>query len=559
MATTRKHAIAIAITAVVACVAGIANGFAHDDIHIVLGDERLHEIASWPRIFDSPYWPPPATPDQYRPVTSILLSIQYIMGAGAPVVFRLLSYGLYAASAIAVYSLAKRLLTRDLALAVALVFAAHPVHVEATALAVGQAEIIVALCVIMAVVIYVTRREMDDGRLTPRTWATLAVLFVIAALSKEQGLMLPAFLLLAEGLIVRNGQRFRERVRSLWFGYAALAIVATAILLVRFAVLGAQATQPSVAEALVGRTFLGRVVTLLRIFPDWLRLLAWPAHLRIDYSPQEFLGSRVFGIREAFGLLLLLGTALVAWLCRQRARPVTFGIAWMGLALLPVSNVFIATGVLIAERTLFLPSVGFVLAVGGLIALGLESWGTSPQRTRVLGIACGVLVILGVLRSAGRQRIGRDDAHLTLSAIEDSPRSWRAQLNYGELLSDRGQIEDARLAYQKAIALAPRPAFARNAFAKRLMEAGDDRGAFEQLQLSLREIPTQVEATTELIVTLIALGRYDDARVMANQIIALENAPPVMVALSRLADSALVTKAPPGSIRVRLPPRDRTR
>ena len=42
------------------------------------------------------------------------------------------------------------------------------------------------------------------------------------------------------------------------------------------------------------------------------------------------------------------------------------GIAWTAVALLPVSNLILPTGILLAERTLYLASVGAMLAVAGL-------------------------------------------------------------------------------------------------------------------------------------------------------------------------------------------------
>lgn len=543
--------LAIVVVALAACVFGILNGFAQDDVHIVLGDERLHDVGSWPGLFAAPYWPPPSIPDQYRPITSLWLGIQYLLGAGSPIIFRLVSYALYAGCSVALYRFARQLIPRAVALGVALVFAAHPVHVETTALAVAQSEIVVALLTITAASVYLSARQNSDGSAGAGTWATIAVMFAIAALTKEQGMLLPGFLLLCELLVPG---RPRDRVRQLWRGFAVLVVVAALIVAARFAVLGQHAAQPSVAEALQGRTFLGRVVTMLRIYPDWMRLLAWPSHLRLDYSPQEFVGARVFRLREMVGLLLLVSSIAVAWLARRRAPVLTFGIAWTGLALLPVSNVFVPTGILIAERTLFLPSVGFVIAMGAAVAMLMKELPVfrSATVTRGMIAVCTLLVSLGLVRSALRQRVWRDDTALTQAAVQDSPRSWRAQWNYGELLFERGDTTGGFAAYREAIALAPRAAFARNALARRLRDLGDDRRALEQLNLSLREIPGQVEATSELVTTLIALGRYDEAKGLADRIIAFENSPPLMVALSRLADSARTAGAPPGAIRIRL-------
>ena len=108
-----------------------------------------------------------------------------------------------------------------------------------------------------------------------------------------------------------------------------------------------------IAEALRGQTMGGRVLTMLKIVPEWARLFVWPAHLRAEYSPREFVASTSFGGAEATGLAIVVLVALTIWTTRRSAPTVAFGLSWMCIALFPVSNVVIPTGILLAERTLF--------------------------------------------------------------------------------------------------------------------------------------------------------------------------------------------------------------
>src|SRR5262249_51793684 len=86
-------------------------------------------------------------------------------------------------------------------------------------------------------------------------------------------------------------------------------------------------------------------------------------------------------------------------------RALAFGLLWMSIALVPVSNV-LPTGVVLGERTLFLPSVGFVLVVGACAQRALATPAMAAKwRRRALAEACALLVLLGLLRSAGRQAV----------------------------------------------------------------------------------------------------------------------------------------------------------
>src|SRR3954468_2370774 len=132
---------AIVVVALVACIAGIGNEFAQDDIYLIQDNARIHSLANVVEFFRSPFWPPPFSPDLYRPLTSLLLAAEYQIGFGDPTVFRLVSYALYAAVGVNVYLLGRKLIPRGFAIGAALLFVAHPVHVEAVALATGQSEL----------------------------------------------------------------------------------------------------------------------------------------------------------------------------------------------------------------------------------------------------------------------------------------------------------------------------------------------------------------------------------------------------------------------------------
>ena len=99
----------VVAVALAASLAGIGNGFAQDDVVLIAQNARIHQLANWREIIASPYWPPPWSPDLYRPLMALLLAFEFAVGGGAPLVFRVLSYLLYAAAALLVFTLAKRL------------------------------------------------------------------------------------------------------------------------------------------------------------------------------------------------------------------------------------------------------------------------------------------------------------------------------------------------------------------------------------------------------------------------------------------------------------------
>ena len=379
---------------------GVLNDFVYDDIPLIRDNLRVHGLGHLRDALARAYWPPPFVEQLYRPLTLVALSAEYALGDGSPIVFRIVSYALYAVLAVAVYRLAARVLDPWIALGVAALFAIHPVHVEAVALGVNQAELLVGIIGVAMTSVYVDRRRA--GALRGRDWALLALLYAIGTLVKESAFVIPLLLVAAEATVLREPTTRRFSRRDIG-GYVVLAGVAAASVALRSVVVGAPAFAVIPAADLRGRGLGERMVLMLHVVPKWLRLFAWPQHLQVDFRPGEIASGGAIDVWVGIAILFAFVAAII---CVWRRAPVlAFGLVWVGIALLPVANV-VPSGVVLAERTLLLPSVGFLLAVGAASQAALANQRLPRRTTRlVLGWGCALLVVLGLLRSAGRQAV----------------------------------------------------------------------------------------------------------------------------------------------------------
>ena len=539
----------VAGIALAASIPGIRNQFVQDDTELIAANPLLHDLDNWRDIVTSRYWPPGWEEDLYRPLTSLGLAVEYVLGGGAPLIFRLVSYLLYAACSLAFLALAWRLLPGPIALGAAMLFAAHPVHVEAVALGVTQNEIAIGLLSVLMLMRYLDRRRSAAGIVRTGDWALLGALYAAACLMKENALVLPGVLVGAEALLV--GGPVRGRTRPLLPGYAALTAVGAAVVLARIAVLG-HFDDPGRADALLGLTPGGRALTMLTVVPHWARLLLWPAHLQADYSPQEIVSSTGLGAPEAAGAALVLIAAAGAWIARKRAPVASFGFLWAGLALLPVSNVIVPTGVMLAERTLFLPSMGFLLAVGGILGAVWQMYEGRSRFRIVYWSILSVVTVLGVLRSASREgQWSNPEVYVTRTAT-DAPRSWKAQGAFANLLYGSGEKDQAIGVYLQAISLAPveQAWRVRDELAERYFEQGRYAMAVEQLRASQAAVPDKRQTWHYLILGYLALGEYPIAARLADSAVALGGSEELFGPLRAVADSAFRERAPPGSIRI---------
>jgi len=315
------------------------------------------------------------------------------------------------------------------ALAAGLVFAVHPVHVEAVANVIGLAELIAAAGVCLAVYAAVVRQDV----------LLSGAALVLGLLSKENAVVVPA--LIGWAWIVGLPSRPTSR-RMLAFA-ASWVVIAGAYLAVRSVVLQPYARLHAIAPVFLGESALAGRLTAIAALGDVLRLLLVPLTLRVDYSPAErtIVRSLLDG-RFLIGLACLAvwaGLLVMAW--RRQRRLEAYGLGWIAIAFLPVSNLLFSSGVLLAERTLYLPSVGLALAAGAALAR------LPVPRLR---IALGLLVFAGGVRSAMRTPVWHDDFSVTQSILQDSPDSYRGPARMAALYQSHRQPKRALIALRIA-------------------------------------------------------------------------------------------------------------
>ena len=431
-----------------------ANGFAYDDVYILEKAGR-HTMDGWWRDFTTTYWPRTMGGDGYRPLTVVAFRAQWLLGGGEPPLFHAVNIALHVATTVAVFALGASMLPFAAALVAAALYAVHPVHVESIANVVGQSELIVALLVTLAVTLYVRWRV--DGTLRWPGWLLLGAMYLVACFVKEHAIVLPALLLVAELTVVMDRAPARQRFARLRAPYLALGAVALAYLLVRSRVVlgGGAGFVPFLPFQVVKFEPADRVLTAVGVVPDWLRLLLWPARLSAQYSPQYVEIAQGPSVAQLPGLLLLLGLLGLTIACWRRSPVTSFGIAWAVLTLLPSSNFLIPAGFIIAERTLLLPSVGAMLAIGSAIPWLYERI-ESHTAAQLAGVAALVAIVaLGLMHSDARNRVWRDNETLFTQSVEDAPTSYRAHHMLGQLYFERGDRARGERHLRRALELFP--------------------------------------------------------------------------------------------------------
>lgn len=430
--------------------------------------------------------------DLYAPLTYTLWALVSAVFGPTPWVFHLVNVVLHAVNAWLVFALLGRVVGEadaGAALAGALVFAVHPVQTEAVAWASETKDLLSALLSLIAIHQYLTFRERQSRAAYLR--ASLA--FLGALLAKPSAVVTPTLVLVLERALHRRPWRDSLRTMAPWL----VAAVAFTLIAARAQPAGHLRAVPPLwlrpAIALDALGFYGTTLLLpLRLAPDYGRTAArlWSA------------GTLAWSWFPAAAVLA------TAWLLRREQPAMATAVGLFSVALLPVlgfvpfdfqhySNV--------ADHYLYLAMLGLALGVA-----------FACRRLRPATRAVAVASIVTVLFALSLAQAGhwKDDATLAAQTFAVNPRSFMAHNNLGQLLEERGRLEESLSHYRAALEADPGDGNALNNVGNVLYKQGRYDDAIRHYTSILGRAPrTAVTARmhNNLGAAYLKTRRYDDA------------------------------------------------
>lgn len=511
--SARRAALAAALVAGVVYANALANGFAQDDVGLIARNPAAHSIeAAWAARF-RPYWPPQdgAIAGLYRPVTTLTYAVDWVVAAGRPWWFHLSNLVLHAVATALVVLVAVEWLTPLGALAAGLVFAVHPVHVEAVANVVGRAELLAGIG-ILAAVLAARRYRRATRALERRLWLGGVVMVLAFGLfSKEHAVVTIAVIALDHWL---TGDRWGREAVAL---YVAVGTVSLAWFWVWRAVAGPYAG-PAEAAVFRGLDWRQRLATAVPVQWDVLRLLAWPFSLSSGYDPQ------VIPQRLAWGWLasgaVVVGVAILALGAglARRAPAVAFGVLAGAVSITPTSNLVLASGVALAERTLYLATIAPAFVVGWLV---VRTWDTRVRRATGAGLV--LLLVAFAVQTFTRTPFWRDTRTVMINDYLEHPEDYRAHIRVARSFEELKQVSTAEREYLWAWELFPADANVADHLVRVARETGDVRLALWAAKRGLAVEPTNTVLASLLADVYVMAGERDSAIGLMRRV--LERAP----------------------------------
>lgn len=189
------------------------------------------------------------------------------------------------------------------------------------------------------------------------------------------------------------------------------------------------------------------------------QLYVWLRYLRIFFLPVGLTADTDWTLiaqwhdgRVLAGLAVIAGLAWLAWryISVPAGRPVTFGLVWFALALLPTSSIFPLAEVA-NEHRIFFPYIGLTLAIVWGVALHAQRWIETRPILRPVALAFVLLVIVGhAVGTYQRNKIWRTEETLWADTVVKSPANGRAWMNYGLTQMSQGEFDKAKRLFEQA-------------------------------------------------------------------------------------------------------------
>ncbi len=439
----------VALVAAGAFATSVGHDFVYDDVHMIVASTQLHSMSNMGSVVTGSWW----FGELYRPVTQLSFAVDWRIGDGDPRYFHVVNIFLHAIAATLVFLLCRAVLNGFAAVTAGLVFAIHPVHVEAVANVVGRAEVLATIFILAVTLLYKVDGDLASrSPSSPVRWVTsfgVLLLLVLAFGSKETGLAAPGLLLIVDWIQARRtGVAPSERIR----GHLTLLLASFALavewMLLRSFILGDFAgVHPG--PGIFTHDFVDRVIVMAPVVVEWLRLMVFPLRLSADYSPNFLSGEPELSAKALIGAAILLSLVVAAVRARIRAPEVTFGLLWLGGTLLVTSNILVPSGLLLAERSLYLPSVGFVLVVGWVA-------GRLAVKNRNVSVALVALfVAAGLARTVHRVPVWKNATTFFPQLVRDAPGSFRGLWVAGALAYQTDDRQTGEQLMRSAIATYP--------------------------------------------------------------------------------------------------------
>lgn len=492
----------------------IRNDFTNwDDLSLVVENPAIRSLSidNLIEIFT------PKAGKTYQPVRVLSYAIDYYFWRLNPLGYHLGNIALHGFSAVILYLLLGSLLNqmrpesslesnRIIALLASLLFAVHPVNVEAVTWISSRKYGLLAFFYFSSFYFYI--KNSEKGRYHRMYYALSIVSYVLSLLSSPFSVTLPAILFLYDYCHIRNMNLYnilKSRLLSYLF-YIVLSISQFIILWNSFTT--TPGPEPAIKSHEMNNIFY-TFLTMLRVLYDYIKNLIFPFWLNNMYV--DHTSTSVFEYKVILSLLVIFFLiGILFFQVRADNKINLFCLGWFVLTWLPVSNI-IPISTKMADRYLYLPAVGLFLLFSLSVYNTSHRWFSLKAKQFVTVPVIAFLVFSLCYLSIDRNRVWANSQTLWEDSLRKAPAYWVPHMNLGLTMAQQGKIEEAIFYYRESLRLNPNSVHTHNNLGVVLLERGQIGDAISHYVVALRLQADYAETYNNLGVALFRLGDFDKA------------------------------------------------
>lgn len=442
------------------------NGFHFDDEHSIVENTNIRTLKNIPVFFKDGSTSSVLPQNQsYRPVTETSLAFDYWLGNGYNMFyFHLSTFILFLVQGLLMLLLFNKLLGSAstnkkfgfVALFAVAWYMLHPATAETVNYVIARADVQSTVAVVAALVLYIY------SPFCRKTYIYL-IPVGIGALAKPPSVMFAPilffYILFFEENISLADIFKKAHLKKVWISIrkSIPAFIFCALMYVWIDRLTPKTWQAG------GNSPIKYLITQPYVILHYFGTFFWPTGLSAD-SDWVPLAS-IKDARFFIGCTFILAMLVAAFYTSKTAllRPISFGILWFFIALVPTSSIIPLAEVLNDHR-MFFPFVGLALSVSwtiGLIVLKLTEGLDFTELKHKALILVPVLILLGTCAygTYKRNEVWHSEESLWRNVTLKSPKNGRGLMNYGIIKVGDGKYAEAEAYFNRALQLLPSYSF----------------------------------------------------------------------------------------------------
>jgi len=520
-----RTAFLICVLSLLSYANSLGGDFVFDDTDQIVENQDIRSWDNLGRAFTTHVWAfrekpealrVPIPPPYYRPLFTILFTIEYKLFGLWPQGWHLISLLLHILCSIGVFYVLLLLANRGVAALAAMLFAVYSIHVESVSWISGVTDPLFGFFFLASFYFYLKyKRELRRSALV---WSL--AMFALSTLSKETALSLVLLIFCAE-LIEGTGETAASSPQASMSGTGARLTraavmtlpyfgVAVLYLIPRYLVIGGISWDN---PHTYGGPFVDVMLTIPFVICSYFLHLIWPVNLSITYFTS--FETSVASPRFFFPALALLAPASLLFFYRRKIRKeVWYGLALAIIPLLPVLDLRkLSVEYLIFDRYLYLSVAGWVFLIAiGLARMATQQGRRSAQKLVAVSSVLAVVLIVALTAATAKENSSWANAvSLWSQAARVRPEFWVTHYNSGLALYDAKRYEESRDALMKAAALAPDEPTIFHALGRTYTAMGERSLGIQNFKRAIEIDPEMFESINNLGSISFDLGDYSSA------------------------------------------------